>query len=224
MPPFVSLSDPRVAALPVRECDEPLVDLRGIPAIRVDGRLADGLGAYAHVRLSVADRLIAAQRLLPGGLRLLVVEGFRPKAVQERYFASIASRIALANADWSIDRVRAEAATFVSPPGVAPHVTGGAVDLTLCSADGAELPMGSEVNATPPEHGTECFTASTLIGTEARANRRTLIDAMSTTGFANYPSEWWHWSYGDRYWAIVTGPAHARYGPATLDPAGTDVS
>lgn len=221
MPPFVSLSDPRVAALPVRECDEPLVDLRDTPAIRLDGRLADGLGAYAHVRLSVADRLIAAQCRLPRGLRLLVVEGFRPRAVQERYFASIASRLALTNPDWPIDRVRAEAATYVSPPRVAPHVTGGAVDLTLCTVDGEELPMGSEVNATPPEYGTECFTASTLIDAEARANRRTLIDAMSTTGFVNYPSEWWHWSYGDRYWAVVTGPTHARYGPAALEGTAT---
>jgi len=29
----------------------------------------------------------------------------------------------------------------------------------------------------------------------------------------NYPTEWWHWSYGDRYWAFVTGAPHALYGP-----------
>jgi len=216
MPPFVSLSDPRVAALPVRECDEPLVDLRDTGVVRIDTRLADGLGAYAHVRLSVADRLITAQCQLPRGLRLLVVEGFRPAAVQERYFANIAARVTRANPGWPADRVRTEAATYVSPPEVAPHVSGGAVDLTLCTVDGDELPMGSELNATPPEHGTECFTASPLINADARANRRTLIDAMSAAGFVNYPSEWWHWSYGDRYWALVTGPDHARYGPAAL--------
>jgi len=38
---------------------------------------------------------------------------------------------------------------------------------------------------------------------------------MAAAGFVNYPSEWWHWSYGDRYWAFTTGPSHARYGPAT---------
>jgi D-alanyl-D-alanine dipeptidase len=75
------------------------------------------------------------------------------------------------------------------------------------------------VNATPPEHDTACFTTSTLIDAEARTNRNTLIAAMTATGFVNYPSEWWHWSYGDRYWAFVTGPNHARYGPATLDLA-----
>lgn len=217
MPSFVPLSDPRVAALPVLECGEPLVDLRGTGAVRVDDRLADALGAHAHVRLSVVDLLITAQCQLPRGLRLLVVEGYRPQAVQERYFASSMSRIARANPHWSDERVHTEAATYVSPPAVAPHVAGGAVDLTLCTVDGVELPMGTEVNETPPEHGTECFTASTGIDALARENRDLLIGVMSGSGFVNYPSEWWHWSYGDRYWAFATGAGHARYGPAT-DP------
>jgi len=217
MPPFVSLSDPRVAALPVRECGEPLVDLRDTGALRIDARLADERGAYAYARLSIADLLVAAQCQLPRGLRLLVIEGYRPPAVQERYFTSSMSRIAGAAPNWSTERVRAEAATYVAPPDVAPHVAGGAVDLTLCTVDGVELPMGTEVNATPPEHGRECFTASAEIDAEARVNRNMLIDAMTSTGFVNYPSEWWHWSYGDRYWAFVTGAGHARYGPATLD-------
>jgi zinc D-Ala-D-Ala dipeptidase len=216
MPPFVSLLDPRVVDLSVQECGEPLVDLRDTGAIRIDSRLADPDGAYAHVRLSVADRLVAAQSQLPRGLRLLVVEGFRSRTMQEAYFESSMSRIALANPDWPAQRVRAEAATYVSPPEVAPHVAGGAVDLTLCTVDGVELPMGTEVNATPPEYDTACFTTSTLVDAEARANRNTLVEAMTATGFVNYPSEWWHWSYGDRYWAFVTGPNHARYGPATL--------
>ncbi|WP_326954540.1 M15 family metallopeptidase [Amycolatopsis sp. NBC_01286] len=42
-----------------------------------------------------------------------------------------------------------------------------------------------------------------------------LIGAMSAGGFVNYPSEWWHWSYGDRYWALATETAHAPYGPTT---------
>jgi hypothetical protein len=24
---------------------------------------------------------------------------------------------------------------------------------------------------------------------------------MQAHGFVNYPTEWWHFSYGDRYWA-----------------------
>jgi zinc D-Ala-D-Ala dipeptidase len=28
------------------------------------------------------------------------------------------------------------------------------------------------------------------------ANRRQLVNAMAEQGFANYPREWWHFSYG----------------------------
>ena len=31
----------------------------------------------------------------------------------------------------------------------------------------------------------------------------------------NYPTEWWHWSFGDRYWALVTDSPTALYGPAS---------
>ena len=30
-----------------------------------------------------------------------------------------------------------------------------------------------------------------------------------------YPTEWWHWSFGDRYRAFFTGEPAARYGVAT---------
>jgi D-alanyl-D-alanine dipeptidase len=33
----------------------------------------------------------------------------------------------------------------------------------------------------------------------------------------NYPTEWWHWSYGDRYWALMTGAPAALYGPVAAD-------
>ena len=37
-------------------------------------------------------------------------------------------------------------------------------------------------------------------------------EVMTAAGLVNYPREWWHFSYGDRYWACVTGSAQARYG------------
>jgi len=46
----------------------------------------------------------------------------------------------------------------------------------------------------------------------ARSHRAMLVAALAPTGLVNYPTEWWHWSYGDRYWAHVTGATHAVYG------------
>ncbi|MGI5271135.1 M15 family metallopeptidase [Nonomuraea sp. CA-218870] len=215
MPEIVLLSDPRISEVPVDECGEPLVDLRTLEAVRVDGRLADPEGAFAHVRLSVADRLIAAQTRLPRTLRLLIVEGFRPAPLQRRYFAeSVAAHLA-GHPGWDERRAHVEASRYVSPPEVAPHVSGGAVDLTLCTASGVEVPMGTQVNATPPESDEACYTGFPGISPEARRNRDVLGEAMTSAGFVNYPTEWWHWSYGDRYWAFSTGSRSARYGPAS---------
>ncbi|MEV4172457.1 M15 family metallopeptidase [Nonomuraea sp. NPDC049709] len=212
MPEIVLLSDPRIAEVAVKECGEPLVDLRTLEAVRVDQRLADREGAFAHVRLSVADRLIAAQTRLPRELRLLVVEGFRPAALQQRYFAESVAMHRAKHPAWDDRRAYLETSRYVSPPEVAPHVSGGAVDLTLCTVSGTELTMGTQVNATPPESDEACYTAFPGISAEARRNRDVLATAMASAGFVNYPTEWWHWSYGDRYWAFTTSSPYARYG------------
>ena len=105
------------------------------------------------------------------------------------------------------------ASRYVSPPEVAPHTAGAAVDLTLIDADGRDLDMGTEVNATPEESGNACFTQALAISDPARRNRRLLEEVLTSAGLVNYPTEWWHWSYGDRYWALLTGATAAVYGP-----------
>ncbi|MEU9337007.1 M15 family metallopeptidase [Streptomyces sp. NPDC048290] len=213
MTDLILLSDPRVAAIAVADTGEPLVDVRECAALRVDGRQADDDGAYARVRADVLRRLLLAQDALPDGVRLLLVEGFRPPALQRRYFDSYAATLRAAHPAAGPARIRELASAYISPPEVAPHVSGGAVDLTLCTADGAELPLGTEVNATPEESGGRCRTAAPGLDAEARANRTVLGRAMTAAGFVNYPTEWWHWSYGDRYWALTTAAPAARYGP-----------
>jgi D-alanyl-D-alanine dipeptidase len=65
----------------------------------------------------------------------------------------------------------------------------------------------------PLETKGACFTAAADIPRAARANRDLLISAMTTAGFVNYETEWWHWSYGDRYWAYLCANPPTRYGP-----------
>jgi D-alanyl-D-alanine dipeptidase len=214
MSELVLLSDPRIYAVPVEECGEPLVDVRAASAIRVDPRLADPAGAFAHLRRTVARRLLAVQERLPHGLRLLMIEGYRPHALQRQYFEASLEELREACPGWSEDRLRAETARYISPPEVAPHVAGAAVDVTLCTAAGAELPMGTEVNATPVGTAGPCYLDSPDVSPDEAANRKVLATALSSAGFVNYPTEWWHWSYGDRYWAFVTGARAAVYGPA----------
>ncbi|MFE9454584.1 M15 family metallopeptidase [Streptomyces sp. NPDC006739] len=100
-----------------------------------------------------------------------------------------------------------------SPVEVAPHCAGAAVDLTLIDTDGVELDMGGAVNGHRTGDERWCpFDAPGLSAT-ARDNRHLLAQCLREEGFVNYPSEWWHWSYGDRYWALMTSTPAAVYGP-----------
>lgn len=218
MTEIVLMSDPRVAAVPVRECGEPLVDVRRDGSLLVDERKwQDTAGAFAQLRAGVLDRLRTAQAQLPPGTRLLFVEGYRPPSLQRHYFEEYAAQLRAARPEWDAEQVRSAASRYVSPPEIAPHSAGAAVDLTLADDDGRELDLGTRMNATPEESAGACYTHADNISDEARAHRQLLSAALTATGLVNYPTEWWHWSYGDRYWALNTGAAVARYGPRELD-------
>ncbi|MEU6988726.1 M15 family metallopeptidase [Streptomyces sp. NPDC046324] len=210
------MSDPRIAVLPVEECGERLVDVREAEALLVDNRCHDGTGAFAHLREGVLERLLVAQSRLPDGLRLLYVEGYRPPSLQRRYFEEYGAELRAAHPEWSAPELHAGASRYVSPPEIAPHSAGSAVDVTLADADGRELDLGTRMNASPEESEGACYTAAPAIPAEARRHRVILGAALTGAGLVNYPTEWWHWSFGDRYWALATGARAALYGPKEL--------
>lgn len=201
----ILLSDPRVLAVPVHDRDEPLV------------RLPLALGpARALVRAGLADRLRAAAARLAGeGLGLRVLEGHRSPADQAWIVAAYAAELLEARPDLARDEAELVRLTsrFVSPVAVAPHVAGAAVDLTLVDlATGEELDLGCPVDATPEQSDGRCATGAD-VPSEARRLRDRLAAALEGAGLVNYPTEWWHWSHGDRYWALVTGAPAALHGP-----------
>ncbi|MDP9797629.1 D-alanyl-D-alanine dipeptidase [Catenuloplanes nepalensis] len=208
---MILLSDPAVAAVAQGDNGEELVDVRGV--LRVDGRAADAGGRHALMRSGLLERLVKAQAALPGGLELLVIEAYRDYDAQLAIFNGYRETLRGRYPEWPDARLHVETTKFVSPVEVAPHSTGGAVDLTLCDPDGRELDMGTVVDATPDDSDDACFTAARNISAEAVANRRVLGAALDSAGLVNYPTEWWHWSYGERYWALMTGAPATLYGP-----------
>lgn len=207
------LSDPAVAAVPIHECGEDLADVRTTRELLLDRRKQDPAGAWCQLRTGVIDRLSRAQQALPDGLRLLVVEGYRPAELQQHYFDSHRRELAHTHPEWSPERLDTEASKHIAPPAVAPHPCGAAVDVTLAHDDGTELDLGTAINATPDASANACFTAADNISDTARAHREILTTTLAGVGLANYPPEWWHYSYGDRYWAAATGAHAAIYAP-----------
>jgi D-alanyl-D-alanine dipeptidase len=198
----ILLSDPLVSAVPVVENGEPLV--------RLDPHLSP---SGALVRHGLAVRLVAAQLALPLGIGLRVVEGHRSQADQQAIITAYAAELCAARPGVSSDELTRLTSRYVAPLEVAPHVAGAAVDLTLVDACGDELDLGTPIDATPEQSDGRCYFAAAGIGADARAHRGLLARVLGGVGLVNYPTEWWHWSYGDRYWALVTGADHAPYGP-----------
>lgn len=201
----ILLSDPAVRAVPVAECGEPLV--------RLPHEISP---AGALVRAGLADRLVAADRLLPRGIRLRVVEGYRPAEQQQAIIASYADEVRALHPGIGPGELERLTSRFVAPLDVAPHVAGAAVDLTLVDVCGDALDLGTAIDATPEQSDGRCWFAAAGIGADARAHRTVLARALRSQGLVNYPTEWWHWSHGDRYWALTTGAAHALYGPLAV--------
>jgi D-alanyl-D-alanine dipeptidase len=210
---IVLMGDPRVTAIPVSDNGEELTDVRD-HGLRVSAFLADDAGDFAHVRAGLAARLLQAARELPRGVHLLFVEGYRSPALQRRYFDDYLRSLREASPGSDEAQLRMLTSRYVSPPEIAPHSAGAAIDLTLCADDGTELDLGTPVNATPEQSAGACYTHHPSVRGEARRNRSILAGALRTAGFVNYPTEWWHWSYGDRYWAMTTGASSTIYGAA----------
>ncbi len=202
----ILLSDPAVGAVPVVENHDPLIAL----PVRLSP-------ARCRVRRGLAGRLVRAAASLPAGIELRVVEGHRPAAEQQAIIDRYTAQVRAHHPHARGAELEALVSRFVSPLAVAPHVAGAAVDLTLVGPDGP-LDLGTEIDATPEQSGGRCFTASTDIDPVARQHRELLGVALGGAGLVNYPTEWWHWSWGDRYWALTTGAGVAPYGP--LDATG----
>ena len=200
----ILLSDRRVAAVPVVDRGEPLVRL---PATLSPTRQL--------VRAGVADRLHAARLALPAGIGLRVVEGHRSRAAQRSILRAYAAELRAARPGLPPAELTRLTSRFVAPLEVAPHVAGAAVDLTLVDACGDLLDLGTPIDATPEQSDGRCYFAADGIGADARAHRDLLARVLGDAGLVNYPTEWWHWSFGDRYWALLTGASNARYGPVS---------
>ncbi len=206
-------NNPKVWAIPIKDNRESLIDIskkyRNLFYDRTRKNVYKLAKSGCKLRTGVAKRLGLAQKYLPKGIVLKIKEGYRPIAVQKIIFDEHLKYLRKKYPGKSQKYLKNKAVEYVAPPdNTPPHSTGGAVDLTLMTKNGKELDMGQTIN----NSGKESLTDYKHISSRARKNRKILIKAMRQAGFVNYPFEWWHWSYGDRYWAFMKGKKYAIYG------------
>ena len=208
--PSALIDDWRVGSIPIRESGELLIDLSSGDIIPVDltrnhiQRLSQN---PFLVRETVARRLEMAQAHLPNEYQLELKEGWRPVQVQAQLWQDTLRYVMASMPSLQAAEIRTEAARFTAPPDESPpHSTGGAVDVVLLH-NRAPADVGWEFNRPGPGSA-----SAYKVSAPARQNRIILCTALDSAGFINYPAEWWHWSYGDRYWAFQGSKSAAIYG------------
>lgn len=175
---------------------------------------------YTKLRKTAYDKLKYSQGLLPNGLRFCLYEGYRSIALQKTLFDHRYQKIKTLHPEWPHEEIFHETTRLVSPvinldgsDNVPPHSTGGAFDVYLIDEQGLPVDMGIHPKDwMQDDDGSLSLTASQDISEEAKENRSIMCEVLAAVGFVNYPTEYWHWSYGDRYWAYYLKEPHALYG------------
>lgn len=165
-----------------------------------------GSSPQLFLRQSVAEKIVDVAESLPDSLSLVLIDGWRSYETQQfLYNRALAHFRAIGHSQKQIEQ---EMTGFVARPSrdpdrPAPHYSGAAVDLTL--ADGRNwLEMGTDFDDFTDQAWLDYYESKEDLSEQAllaRSNRRKLKHVMEQAGFAPNPSEWWHYSYGDRTWA-----------------------
>ncbi|MFD2368967.1 M15 family metallopeptidase [Brevibacillus sp. GCM10020057] len=216
IPPIpANLDDQTACPPPASECGEPMVPLTGYsPRIAIYPAYYHlgykGAQPEVYLRKGAAERLALAAGLLPAGYQLVVLDGWRSHEVQSSLYEGF--RQSLIAQGWTDEEaIVEELRKFVAKPSTdlekpSPHLSGGAVDLTITGPDGW-LAMGTDFDDFSELAETrhfETIAAPTEKEREIRDNRRLLYHVMTQAGFTNYAQEWWHYEYGTRSWACQT--------------------
>ena len=162
------------------------------------------------VRQGVYERLITAQLLIPENWRIVLKAGFRPLEVQQHVLRAFIELSRQRNPTWSNNDHLSYARLFVADPAITcpPHTTGGAIDIVIRDRyTGYGIDMGCDINT----DSDLAFLHSDLLTKEQYANRQTLLAAMLESGFAPNSNEWWHFQYGETYWAAFYGHSSTIY-------------
>lgn len=216
----ILIVDPRILAINIQENHEELIDLNTQTEIKIGpSPEIENNTDYTKMRKTVYEKLVSAQKLLPKNIRFCLYEGYRSLDLQKFLFETRKKLVEKSHPNKNPKELFDEVIRMVSPVtnwdgsvNIPPHSTGAAVDVYLIDENGDSLDMGIHPKDWLLDvEGVLSRTNAVNISPEAKKNRKMMSEVLSQVGFVNYFTEYWHWSYGDRYWAYQLGKSHAIY-------------
>lgn len=214
------ISDPKILSIPAIDNKEELIDLKNqqIIAFGPSPEIPNNSN-YTKMRKTIYDKLLIAQSLLPRDLRFCIYEAYRSLDLQQKLFKNRFNLIKNEHQNWSNEEIFLETTKLISPvvnldgsKNIPPHSTGAAIDIYLINNKNYAVDMGIETkNWMQDIDGSISATNSSKITQEAKEYRNIMSNVLEEVGFVNYYTEYWHWSYGDKYWAYYKKEANAFY-------------
>lgn len=217
--------------IPIRECGQKLVNVEKLDSDYIVSKpmyyiqsIPNSLKS-CYVREEIAELLLQAAKSLPSEFKLVVYDGYRPYQVQLSLYQSYYNQLKVAEPDLKEEELIRKTKTYVSIPSTdskAPstHLTGGAVDVTLAyRKNGEEVNLGTAFDDFSSKAKTLYYEELVQKGTDLSSQeksfldyRRLLFHTLIDVGFVNYPEEWWHFDYGNQWWASIKNKEEAKFG------------
>ena len=163
-----------------------------------------------YLMREVYERLKMASSNLPDGYSLVILDAYRPFELQKELFDKYSKII---EKKFHLEKYsELDKNNFInkfvsipdknSPPA---HTTGGAVDVTLLY-NGEYLDLGCKFDEFCDRTHTNYYKDyKDLESINIHKNRMILYNSMIKAGFTNLESEYWHYDYGNKNWADITG-------------------
>lgn len=171
------------------------VELRYATTDNFTGQIVDGYVSTdaGILRTEAAEALGLVQRELEAeGLGLRVYDAFRPTRAVSFFMGWATTSNDSTKAQYYPDFEKPDLFAHGYIAEKSGHSLGGTVDLTLIDlASGEPLDMGGPFDF----FGELSHYETAGLTAEQTANRARLHEAMLAQGFAQYPLEWWHYSY-----------------------------
>ena len=200
------MSRKNIGMVRTMESYEPLVELVRHPKIIINKSTIE---EPVLLRKKVALRLYKIADRLPEDMYIKIYSAYRSRIKLYEIWKEELGKMEHENPNLGRAELLLQLKHKVTSPNVSMggHDTGAAVDLALCDADGNELDFGTKYH----EKNTEL----TTLTKEQKNNQKYIQKVMKSQDFVQYPGQWWHYSYGDRYWAAYKGKRQgAFYGSA----------
>ena len=202
----------RSSAQSIQEDQSPLVSLKdsGLTLMFEPSFMED----YDYrVREAVFEKIGRISRRLREQDKLLIIRSvWRSFEHQRRLWENKFAVMQKNHPDRSEGEIKVMVSHFIAPATLSMHSTGGAVDALIydvkneCVMDfGNNVGMKLELDET-------CYPYHPEISSEAKQNRKLLIQLFEDEDFGVDILEYWHFDYGNASWAVEKGKEYARYG------------